>query len=251
MGQAGELMFRAYFVDDEPLVLKEFISNPLFADCGYQVAGSSTDPLTAIKEIKKLLPDVVFCDLNMPYCSGVDMMETLRDNGAACEFVIISAFPDFEESRRFFLLDGFNYLLKPVSDHDLQQLLDKLTARLAGKKAGSRISEDSSSPELNQIISYLKENIAGKHTLESISESHFMNTTHISWLFANNLGTTFVAYLTKIRMEEAARLLKETAKDVREISELCGYHDYFYFCRVFRKHHLCTPSAFREGAACR
>jgi two-component system response regulator YesN len=62
------------------------------------------------------------------------------------------------------------------------------------------------------------------------------------------MGTTFVAYTTKVRMDEAARLLKETQKNVKEIAALCGYHDYFYFCRVFREYHSCTPTAFREAA---
>jgi two-component system response regulator YesN len=242
-------MFRAYFVDDEPLVLKEFINNPLFAACGYQVVGFATNPFNAIKEIKKLLPDVVFTDLKMPECSGVDLVEALRDKDARCEFVIISAHPDFIESRRFFLLGGFNYLLKPVSDHELQQLLGKLTARLAGKKAGAdKIAADTSSTELNEIISYLKENITAKHTLELLCEKYHLSNTYICQLFANYLGTTFVAFMTKLRMEEAARLLKETTGDVKDIANLCGYNDYFYFCRVFRKHHLCTPTELREGA---
>jgi two-component system response regulator YesN len=235
-------------VDDEPLVLKGFVNNPVFMGCGYQVVGSSTKPFEAIKEIKKLNPDVVFSDLMMPDCSGVDLVEALYEKGSDCEFVIISAFPDFEESKRFFLLGGFNYLLKPVSDDDILQLLEKLTAKLAGKKAVGDIPEDTSSPELNKIIAYLRESMAGKHTLESLCEKYYLSDTYVCHLFANHLGTTFTAYLTKLRMEEAGRLLKETRKDVKEIASFCGYNDYFYFCRVFRKHHSCTPTAFREGA---
>jgi two-component system response regulator YesN len=241
-------MFRAYLVDDEPLVLQEFASNSLFAENGYQVVGSSALPFTAIKEIRKLNPDVVFTDLKMPECSGVDLVETLRDKGAECEFVIISAFPEFEESRRFFLLGGLDYLLKPVNDHDLQALLDKLTSKLAAKRTGNENLEDSSSADLNRITAYMKEHLAEKQTLERLSAEHHLAVNSVCRLFANNLGTTFTAYLKKIRMEEAARLLKETPLDITEVANACGYSDYFYFCRSFSEYYSCSPTEFREGA---
>lgn len=242
-------MFRAFFVDDEPLVLDEFASNPLFSECGYQVVGKSINPVKAINEIGKQLPDVVFTDLKMPELSGVAMMEKLRNRGVTCEFVIISAFPEFEESRSFFLLDGFDYLLKPVSDRDLQSLLGKLSGRLACKKnlSHSNNASGTSSSELNMIIDYVNENLSVKHSLESLSREFHTNPSYICQLFAAHLGTTFTAYLTKLRMEEAAKLLTDTQREINEVAALCGYRDYFYFCRVFRKHHLCTPTAFRES----
>ena len=240
-------MFRVYFVDDEPLVLEEIVYNPLFAESGFQTVGFSTDPGKAAKEIRTLNPDAVFTDLKMPERSGVDMMADLRENGAACEFIVISAYPDFEESRRFFLLDGFDYLIKPVSDNRLRELLVKLAGKLAGKKQAKNIGPDTASQKLNMIIAYLRERSAAQHTVESLCERFHLSRSYFSQLFANHLGTTFVAYMTKLRMEEAARLLKDSLKDVKEIAALCGYKDYFYFCRVFRNHHACTPTAFREG----
>ena len=240
-------MYRAYFVDDEPLVLAELMDNPVFTEYEILAVGSSTNPYQAEKEIRRLNPDVIFTDLRMPECSGVDMMERLKIGGAACEFVIISAYPEFAEQRRFFLLNGFDYLLKPVSDENLHQLLNRLTAKLVGKKGMQIFREDTASPELNQMMSYLKANIDKKHTLESISETYSMNTKYVCHLFSVHLGTTFTAYLTMLRMEEAARLLRETKVEVKEISARCGFNDYFYFCRVFRKHLACTPSEYRGG----
>jgi two-component system response regulator YesN len=189
LGQADKIklgetdMFRAYFVDDEPLVLRDIINNPLFADYGYQTVGSSSMPLKAIAEIKKLNPDVVFTDLQMPECSGVDLIEKLRENGSDCEFVVISGYREFDESIRFFRLGGLDYILKPLKDEDLQQLLDKLTAKLAVKKSDESKQVDTSSSVLNEIIAYMKANIADKITLESISEAHHMTVPSICRLF--------------------------------------------------------------------
>ena len=244
--RTGDELFRAYVVDDEPNVLENLTGNPLFIDCGYKIAGSSTDPIEAMNEIKRIIPDVVFTDLKMPGLSGVELMEQLRERGAECEFVIISAHGDFEASRRFFKMKGFDYLTKPVSDEELQSLLGRLSGRIAGKKASLSTHGGTSSPELNRIIAFLEKSLEEKHTLESLSEKFDINATYICHLFSVNLGTTFVSYMTKLRMETAADLLKGTRKSVKEIAGICGY-DYLYFVQVFKKYHACTPTAFREG----
>jgi len=224
------------------------MSSPVFLECGYIKAGHSVNPLDAAENIKKVNPDVVFTDLKMPGKNGVELMSELKRDGYGGEFIIVSAYGEFEEARRFFKMDGFDYLIKPVSEQDLQSLLEKLSSRISLKKTEPVLpGKDTVSSELNRITAYLHENIAFKHSLESISEKFHFNPNYICNLFARYLGTTFVTYMTNIRMEEAARLLKTTQKAVKEISALCGYHDYFYFCRVFREVYACTPTAYREA----
>jgi AraC-like DNA-binding protein len=48
-------------------------------------------------------------------------------------------------------------------------------------------------------------------------------------------------------MEAAAKLLKNTTKNLKEVAWLCGY-EYYYFVRVFKEYYHCTPTAFREEA---
>jgi YesN/AraC family two-component response regulator len=241
-------VFRAFFVDDEPLVLESFMLRPAFLECGFVNIGHSVNPLEAAKAIMEKRPEVVFTDLKMPGLSGVELMEELKRNGFAGDFVIVSAYREFEETRRFFKMDGFDYLIKPVSEQDLLALLEKLSCRLADRKMVSSPAKETPSPELNNITAYLNEHVAEKHSLESIGKRFHLKPNFICNLFSRHLGTTFTSYLTSIRMEDAALLLKTTQKTVKEIAVLCGYSDYFYFCRVFREMYGCTPTAFREAS---
>jgi len=241
-------MYRAYFVEDKPLVLEAFMSRPAFLECGFINVGHSVNPLEAVRAIVEMQPDVVFTDLKMPGLSGVELMDELRRSGYGGEFVIVSAYGEFEESRRFFNMDGFDYLIKPVSENDLQALLEELAHKLAAKKAERNPAKETTSPELNKITAYLLDHISDKHSLESIGMRFGLKPNYICNLFSRYLETTFVAYLTKLRMEEAAMLLKTTQKAVKEIAAICGYPNYFYFCRVFRDVFACTPSAYRESA---
>ena len=246
-------MYSIFFVDDEPLVLESFMSSSVFLECGYCGGGYSINPLDAAQLIEKTNPDAVFTDLKMPGLSGVELTEQLKRGGYCGEVVIISAYGEFEEARRFFKLGGFDYLTKPVSEQELQKLLEKLSEKLSGKLSPETLkTEDPFLPaatvsrELNAIAEYLHKNIALKHSLESISEYFHFNPNYICNLFARHLGTTFVTYMKNIRMEEAAKLLQATQKPVKEIANLCGYKDYFYFCRVFRETYACTPTDYRE-----
>lgn len=240
-------MYSAYFVDDEPLVLESFMSSPVFPECGFANVGHSTSPRAAIADIIMTQPDIVFTDLKMPELNGVELMDELKRAGYGGEFVIISAYKEFDESRRFFKMDGFDYLIKPVSAQDLQGLLDKLSGRLAGGKPEPALPRETPSPELNRITSFLHGNIAEKHTLESISDMFGLKPNYICNLFSRYLGTTFVSYLTAARMKEAAALLKTSQKAIKDVAALCGYQDYFYFCRVFRDAYACTPTAYRKA----
>lgn len=240
-------MYRAFFVDDEPLVLQTFMSNPVFSECGFVNIGHSTNPVEALKTIIKGQPNVVFSDLKMPGLSGVDLMNELRKNGFRGEFVIVSAYREFEDARRFFTMDGFDYLVKPVSDSDLQFLLEKLSDKLYTRKIETNRVKETPSPELNEIIAYIHSNLSAGLTLESICKEFSLKPNFVCKLFSRHLETTFTAYYTNIRMEEAAVLLRSTLKPVKEISYICGYQDYFYFCRVFRDVFSCTPSAYREN----
>ena len=223
------------------------MSNPVFLESGFINVGHSISPNDAIDDVLRIQPDVVFTDLKMPEHSGVEVMNELKLKGFSGEFVIISAFREFEEARRFFTMDGFDYLIKPVSETDLLALLEKLSDKLAKKYAEKNPIKETPSPELNKITTYLSKHLAEKQSLESICSVFDLKPNYVCRLFSKHLGTTFTSYLTSIRMQEAALLLATTRKAVKEISYLCGYSDYFYFCRVFREKYECTPSAYRES----
>jgi len=239
-------MYTAFFVDDEFLVLESFIHKPAFFECGFINIGHSTNPFESVNAILTARPDVVFLDLKMPGLSGVELMDELKNCGYKGEFIIVSAYREFEEARRFFTMDGFDYLIKPVSDKDLLIMLEKLSDKLAERDNKGKPVRGTASLELNKITAYLYNNKTEKHTLESIGKTFHLRPNTICALFSKHLGTTFKAYLTGIRMEEAAKQLLTTQKAVKEISHICGYEDYFYFCRVFREFYSCTPSVYRD-----
>ena len=103
-----------------------------------------------------------------------------------------------------------------------------------------------------QMVERAKDYIAGHYTDEQLSVealcAHIhLSPTYFSTLFKREVGMSFTAYVTQVRMEEAARLLRETDEKTYRIAEATGFSDPNYFSYVFKRHYGLSPSKFRAG----
>lgn len=72
---------------------------------------------------------------------------------------------------------------------------------------------------------------------------------YLSHLFRQQTQEALVAYINRMRMARAARLLAESALAVKEVAWACGYAHPSYFIHSFRAQHGQTPKAYRQGYA--
>ena len=84
-------------------------------------------------------------------------------------------------------------------------------------------------------------------TLESIAEETFVSKSHLSHVFKQVTGMCFSEYVTKVRLEEARRLLWETDMTNEQICHACGFRDIPSFYRFFQTHAGMTPFAYRKA----
>ncbi|RYY76533.1 MAG: AraC family transcriptional regulator [Gammaproteobacteria bacterium] len=83
-------------------------------------------------------------------------------------------------------------------------------------------------------------------SLESAATQLGINRTKINDILKDELGLTFTAYLNKLRLTEAARLLSENEDvNVSEIAYLVGYNNPSYFNKLFKIEYDCTPKTFK------
>ena len=239
-------MFKVYLVDDDPIILDDVSAKPVWQECGFEIMGKSTSSREAFKEIQAQRPDLVMCDLKMPGLDGIDLMTQLKLAGVGCEFLMLSAHASFHDSRDFFKQDGFDYLLKPVDEMELQIALERL-ARLLFKKnplSTEELTQTENSEAIDSIMTYIRRNYSKKLSLNHLGQVFHFNPNYICNLFAKQYGQTFTTILTNIRMTEAARMIKGTGKPLKEVAAECGYTNYFYFCRVFKEFFGCVPSEY-------
>ena len=243
-------MYSVYLVDDDSWILEELIEIVPWLDYAFEVIGSSTDPLRAVEEIEKLAPDVVFCDLKMPNMDGNELIKTLKEKGVTSEFVMLSAYDSFENVRAFFQQTGFDYLLKPVNNADIQIVLEGLDARLSKRaplkdeNEKDRLTEN---PGFNKIISYINDHYDEKITLNTLAKQFGFSKGYICGLFQKYFNKSLNLYLTEKRMELAKELLLDKSILVKDVAYRTGYADYYHFFKVFKNRYGISPKELRES----
>lgn len=98
-------------IDDESLA-RDLIIELLRDFDEFQVIGECSDGLEAVKTIKKLRPDLIFLDVQMPLLNGLDVLEKIKDDFLP-QIIFVTAFDNY--AIRAFDFHAIDYLLKPFS----------------------------------------------------------------------------------------------------------------------------------------
>ena len=93
---------------------------------------------------------------------------------------------------------------------------------------------------------YIQGNYMNPISLEEVSEIVGFNASYFSTLFKKETGSNFLEYLTKVRMDKAKELLKETKLSVSAICEEVGYNDLKHFTKSFSKVAGIKPNEYRK-----
>ncbi|WP_409969848.1 response regulator [Bengtsoniella intestinalis] len=238
-------MYRVYLLDDDRVILEELRRNISWLDNGFEVVGSSHSPTIAMDEIAQLQPDLVVSDLKMEPFDGIELMQKLKEQGITPYFLMVSAYGSFENSRRFFLEGGYDYLLKPFDPQEVQLILDKLYKILSEASKGGA-SLNNYNPAFGDLLAYLQENYHLKHTLESLGKQFALSPNYICTLFSKHCDTTLTHYVTDLRMTAAKHEIEKGQQPLKAIASQCGYNDYRYFNRVFKEYCGVSPRNYKE-----
>ena len=76
-----------------------------------------------------------------------------------------------------------------------------------------------------------------------------ISPNHLSTVFAQETGENFIEYLTRVRLEKAKQLLRDTAMKSADIAYETGFSDPHYFSYIFKKNAGLSPREYRAGAA--
>ncbi len=239
-------MYTAFLIDDDELILEELASIVPWMDNGFEVIGKATSTKEALDAVPKERPDVIFIDLKMPGMDGIELMKLLKENGTEAEFVMVSAYNEFENVRAFFQQSGFDYVLKPVILEDMQLVLERLQSRLSDKKPREKESGGTDNPAFNALVEYVRENYYEKITLDMLSEKFSFSRNYICGLFSKYLNTSLTCYLTDLRMEHAKEMLKDKTRLIKDVAVCSGYSEYFHFFKVFKEYYGMSPKEMQD-----
>ena len=144
---------RVFIVDDHP-AMRSMIRSACDESSSLTVVGEAGDGLKALEEIRRLEPDVVVLDLNLPGLSGLELLRILHDEGARTRFVILTARDDAGALFEAVRADVAGYLDKNAA---LPELVDAIEAVAAGETVITDVQHKRARRQLGEFVRQSRE----------------------------------------------------------------------------------------------
>ncbi|WP_172973965.1 response regulator [Fundicoccus ignavus] len=127
-------MHTVLIVDDEPIVREGLAYIVDWEAAGFKIIGTASDGQEGIEKIKALNPDVVLTDIQMPEMDGIEMVRYACEHDLYREFIILSGHSDFAYAKEAMSLGVAHYLLKPIDEEELLDVLARVSEQISLKQ---------------------------------------------------------------------------------------------------------------------
>ena len=231
-------MKRAIIADDEKLS-RDLIAL-LIEQCNLpiEVVGYAASGDEALACIERLKPDIVYLDIEMPVYNGIEVMRKVQDSySGAVEFIVITAYNQFEYAQASLRLGAKDILLKPIDSKKFVEMMQRVI--------GYRYTDNQI---FNEILEYISCNYQNNIELAECAKLHYTTSNQVAKMFKKYFDTNFSAYINDMKIGKAKELMKETDLTIQEISCRVGYNNLNYFYRKFKASTGVTPSIYRKNS---
>lgn len=126
-------------------------------------------------------------------------------------------------------------------------LISLLSLFISYTPSGANANLKSSNARLREILLYIQQTYQENITLENISALFFINKEYLSHLFKSEIGIPLTAYIRKLRLSHAAKLVITTRMKSIDISEMCGFNSIATFMRNFKNEYGVSPMEMRQN----
>ena len=250
--------FKILVVDDDQEIA-DYIINELGSRYKFNHAPNGKEGL------KMLLTedyDLVVSDVMMPEMDGLTLLKRIKDNPQISEIPVIMLTSKAEVEHK---LEGLKsgadaYIAKPFSMEELHIQIDNLidnVRRLRGKFSGAvRQEKRVENIEVKSNDDALMERVmrsVNAHlsdpdfNIDALASDVGISRAQLHRRMKEITGISSGKFLRNLRMEQAARLLREGAVNVSQVADRVGYDDRAHFSTAFKAHFGQSPTEYAES----
>ena len=258
-------MYRLLIVDDEPTIRKGMMSCIDWGKYGIGRIMEASNGTDALKEALTFYPHILLTDIRMPVMDGIELSYLIREKLPDCKIIVMSGYDEFEYAKKLMRIKVTEYLLKPVDENELVNVISRLVDEIREEEA-YKSSRQSTNQLLQKTPPQQKVNLhKGKRnfvkialrfiderynediSLSDVADVAFVTPNYLSRIFKEEMKMNFIDYLNLLRVEKAKQLLLHTNLKSYEIAERVGYTDYKYFSTIFKKITGFSPREYRRN----
>ena len=212
--------------------------------------------------LKQLLSgdfDLVVSDVVMPEMDGITLLRNIKGNANISHVPVIMLTSKSEISDR---LEGIKlgadaYLAKPFSLEELHLTIDNLidnVRRLKGKFTGALKQDDKvekvevkgyDEELMERIMKVVNENLSDSDfNVEKMCDEVGVSRTQLHRKLKEMTGVPTSEFLRNIRLNEAARLIREHKINITQVSYMVGFANNSHFSTAFKKYFGMSPTEY-------
>lgn len=241
-------MYSLLIVEDEYLVRQGIRSLVDFERFQIDQINEAKDGVEAWDFIEKHQPDIVLTDINMPRMNGIQLAQLIKETYPHTHLVFLTGYDEFDYALSAVKLGADDYLLKPFSKADIEEMLAKVVKGLRKEEKEERVQRLIETNEQSMLEQAIQERLGDVDlSLKSLGNQLGFSPNYLSVLIKKELGISFQQYLIQERIKKAKLLLLTTDLKIYEIAEQVGFEDINYFSQRFKQIEGITPRQFKKG----
>lgn len=266
--QSCQPHYRAFSVDDEPVV--HAMLEKIIATSGLPVelCGSATTAEEALSQAEQLKPDVLLMDIQLGDTSGLELAAQMPEAlGYSPRLIYLTAYGRFDYAREAIRLGAVDYLLKPINPQELRGALRRAVNMLQAdrihrlEQASLKAQIGDALPRLSSIITtssnsrngqlarqmkaYIDEHYTESISLTTAADHLKLSASYLGPLFKSECGISFRGYLRLVRIARAKQMMRDQSMNLEEIARAVGFQDENYFSQVFLEVTGVRPGEYR------
>lgn len=218
---------------------------PLQTACLYCIDGLETHCSIPLQpenyERHKLILNADFVDALAHISDCKSVFSTLFKNGGSC----IS----FSEADVKYVNELF-FHIKTALDKDDEftkaHIAASILSLLACTSRNTLQAPAHADMHVTRILKYLNNNLSCEIRLDALCQEFYISKYYLCHLFKNAVGTSIFNYVLSRRLSNAKKMLILTDKPIWKIAIECGFVDFAYFSKIFKKQEGITPTYFRN-----
>ena len=227
---------RIVIVEDEKRAARGLRSLLERISADYTIVGEAPDGISAFELIKKEQPDLVFTDIRMQFMDGLALIKAVREYGLDTRFVIISAYEEFDYARAALKLNVTDYLVKPVTEEEVRQVMEHLKAQEKEQDQEKRLRDayPLAHPVILKALDAIEKDYSSRISQKELAEKLGVTAEYFSYLFAKDVQETFSRFLRRYRISKACEQLDAGEASAETIAYRVGFSDMKYFYKCFK-----------------
>ena len=201
-------MYKVLIIDDEKPVRQVIEALGRWKEHKVEELFEAMEGRQGIQIIREKRPDIVFVDMKMPVMDGVDFLKLATKEFPGTKFIVVSGYDDFEYTKQAIRSKVLDYLLKPISETDLNIAISKAVEELDRDKLNDMAVDNENiykNIAHNMSVSIIKENIVTAIIQDSITSVERENFRKYICDSLDNIFIFGIAIFNLVNLNEVCR----------------------------------------------